>query len=97
MKLLSIEEAPSGSTKKYVATFDMDNGKIKRTSFGARGYDDYTTHKDKARRDRYRNRHSKDLNTGDPTKAGYLSYYILWGDSTSLNSSIKSYKRMFNL
>ena len=75
----------------------MINGKEKKTSFGAKGYTDYLISKDKERRDRYRKRHAKDLKTGDPTRAGYLSYYLLWGDSTSLKENIKSFKQRFKL
>ena len=39
----------------------------------------------------------KDLKTGDYKRAGYLSYYILWGDSTSRKINIDSYKRRFKL
>ena len=88
--------ASNSKTKKYTATF-MVNGKEKKTSFGAKGYDDYTIKKDKEQRDRYRKRHAKDLKTGDPMRAGYLSYYLLWGDSTSLKQNIKSYKKRFKL
>ena len=88
--------ASDSKTKKYIATF-MVNGKEKKVSFGAKGYDDYTIKKDKEQRDRYRKRHAKDLKTGDPTRAGYLSYYLLWGDSTSLQQNIKSYKKRFKL
>jgi hypothetical protein len=59
--------------------------------------DDYTITKDKEQRDRYRERHKKDLKTGDPSRAGYLSYYLLWGDSTSLQMNIEAYKKKFNL
>ena len=45
----------------------------------------------------YRRRHKKDLRTGDPTRAGFLSYYILWGDSTSVRTNVASYKKRFNL
>jgi len=58
---------------------------------------DYTISKDKERRKRYRARHKRDLKTKDFTRAGYLSYYILWGDSTSLDKNIKDYKKRFNL
>ena len=58
---------------------------------------DYTIHKDKERRKRYRARHKKDLNTKDYTKAGYLSYYILWGDATNLTDAVKDYKKRFKL
>jgi len=84
------------SGKKYMAIFTRENGRTKTTHFGASGYDDYTLKKDKKQRDNYRSRHRKDLNTNDPMKAGYLSYYILWGDSTSLRENIRSYKRRFN-
>jgi len=83
--------------KKLVAIFTRDNGRTKKTYFGAAGMEDYTITKDKEQRKRYRSRHKKDLSTGDYTRAGYLSYYILWGDSTSRRENIASYKRRFNL
>lgn len=83
--------------KKLVAVFTKDNGRTKKTYFGASGMDDYTITKDKEQRKRYRSRHKKDLSTGDYTRAGYLSWYILWGDSTSRRDNISSYKRRFNL
>ena len=83
--------------KKLMAVFTKDNGRTKTTHFGAAGMDDYTLKKDKEQRKRYRSRHKKDLSTGDYTRAGYLSYYILWGDSTSRKENIASYKRRFKL
>jgi len=83
--------------KKYMAIFTRDNGRTKTTHFGAAGMTDYLQSKDKERRKRYRDRHKKDLKTKDPTRAGYLSYYLLWGDSTSLRTNINSYKNRFNL
>jgi len=83
--------------KKLMAVFTRDNGRTKTTHFGAAGMDDYTITKDKERRRLYRERHKKDLTTKDPTRAGFLSYYILWGDSTSRTENIKNYKRRFNL
>ena len=80
--------------KKYKAVFTKTDGKTKTIHFGASGYDDYTTHNDKDRRDRYRKRHEKDL-IGDSMRAGYLSYYILWGDSTSLQTNIRAFKKQF--
>lgn len=98
MKLIGIEQLPKGQTHKFVARFkNPSTGKIKQTRFGAQGYQDYTIHKDKERRERYRHRHQKDLRTNDPTRAGYLSYYILWGDSTSLQQNIRTYKKQFHL
>ena len=84
------------SGKKYVAVFtDTSTGREKKTYFGAAGMTDYLLSKDKERRSRYRSRHKKDLQTKDPTRAGFLSYYLLWGESTSLRSNISSYKKRF--
>jgi len=82
--------------KKYVAVFtDSSSGKTKQTHFGQAGAPDYILTKDKERRSRYRSRHKKDLQTKDPTRAGYLSYYLLWGDSTSLRTNLSAYKKRF--
>ncbi len=83
--------------KKLMAIFTKDNGRTKTTHFGAKGMDDYTITKDKEQRARYRSRHKKDLQTKDPTRAGHLSWFILWGDSTSRQENIRSYKKRFNL
>ena len=80
-----------------MAIFTKDNGRTKTTHFGSAGMDDYTLTKDKEQRKRYRTRHQKDLQTGDYTRAGYLSYYILWGNSTSRKENISAYKNRFNL
>jgi hypothetical protein len=96
MKLLSVKQSTKAD-KKLMATFENDNGRTKTTHFGASGMDDYTKTHDKAQRDRYRTRHAKDLQTGDPSRAGLLSYYLLWGDSTSLQTNIAAYKKRFNL
>ena len=83
--------------KKYKAVFTYPEGKTKTTHFGQAGADDYTLTKDKDARKRYREHHKKDLKTGDYTRAGYLSYYILWGDSSNFNKAVKDYKKRFNL
>ncbi len=83
--------------KKLMAVFTKDNGRKKTTHFGQAGAPDYTLTKNKEQRKRYRDRHKKDLQTGDYTRAGYLSYYILWGTSTSRKENIAAYKRRFNL
>jgi len=85
------------SGKKYMATFTRDNGRKKTQHFGQQGAPDYTLTGDKDRRKAYRDRHKKDLNTNDYTRAGYLSYYILWGNSKSIRQNIISYKNRFNL
>jgi len=95
MKMIIKKSDKSG--KKYMAIFKKDNGRTKTTHFGLSGAPDYTLTGDKIRRKAYRDRHRKDLNTNDPTRAGYLSYYILWGESKSIRQNINSYKKRFNL
>jgi hypothetical protein len=96
MKLITIKPATDGK-HKYTATFAQDSGRTKTTHFGAKGMDDYTITGDKEQRDRYRTRHKKDLTTKDPTRAGFLSYYVLWGDSTSIRQNITDFKNRFSL
>jgi hypothetical protein len=94
MKLISVKPANDG-THKYEATFE--NGRTKTTKFGAAGMDDYTKTGDKEQRARYIKRHQKDLATGDPTRAGFLSRYLLWGESTSMMQNLRAYRARFNL
>lgn len=96
MKLVSVVKSDRPG-KKWKATFQQDNGRTKTTHFGSSGMDDFTLTGDKEARNRYRLRHKKDLQTGDPTRAGFLSFYLLWGDSTSLSSNLASYKSKFGL
>ena len=81
MKLESITKATDG-VHKLKATFVQDDGRKKTTSFGLKGASDYTIH--------------KDIDTNDPTRAGYLSYYILW-NLPSLSASVADYRRRFRL
>jgi hypothetical protein len=92
MKLLRLTE-PRNPKKKFRAEFSDGKG----VEFGQAGADDYTIKKDKEQRDRYRARHKVDLLTDDPRRAGFLSYWILWGDSTDIGRNVATYKRMFNL
>ena len=96
VKLIKIIKSKNPK-KKYTAIFKLDNGREKKTNFGASGMNDYTLTGDKEARERFRKRHKKDLKTNDPTRAGYLSYFILWGDSTSLKENIKNYVKKFKL
>lgn len=103
MKLISVKKS-TRDRKKWMAEFCECKGEScckkeqrKVVHFGQENADDYTITKDKEQRDRYRTRHKKDLETKDPTRAGHLSFYLLWGDSTSLQQNIKDYKKKFNL
>jgi hypothetical protein len=92
MKLLRLVEAKNPN-KKWRAIFSDGS----HTEFGQAGAPDYTISKDKEQRDRYRSRHAKDLLTEDPTRAGFLSMFILWGDSTDIGRNVASFKRKFDL
>lgn len=87
--LIRLEKATDGK-HKYTAIFE--NGK--RVKFGQYGASDYTIHKDIDRRESYRARHRKDLETNDPYRAGYLSWYILWNMPT-IKASVEDYNRRF--
>mgnify|MGYP005995022003 FL=1 len=89
---------PSTSkTKKYKAIFYDDKGKkVKTTQFGAKGYSDFTTHKDPKRKQRYLDRHRKTENWNSYMTAGSLSRYILWNKPT-IKASIADYKKRFKL
>ena len=94
--LVKINKSNS-KTKKYTATFyNKEKKKLKTISFGAKGYEDYTIHKDKKRKELYIYRHIVKEDWTKPMSAGTLSRYILW-NKPSLEESIKDYKKMFNL
>ena len=77
--------------KRYVAIFDDET----KTHFGYDGGQTYLDHHDKIKRENYRKRHKNDLKTNDPKRAGYLSYYILWGEEKDLDSAKKAYNKKF--
>ena len=95
MKLQSVVRAGDG-THKWKATFIREDGRKKTTYFGAAGMQDFTLTGDEEQKTRYRDRHRKDLITNDPTRAGFLSWYLLWNKPT-LKASIADFKRQFNL
>ena len=95
MKLKSVKPANDG-VHKYAATFE--NGRTKTTKFGQSGAPDYTKTGDKEQRSRYIERHGRGReNWSDPTSAGALSRYILWGESTSMMENLRRYRNRFNL
>jgi len=86
------------SGKKYTAIFyDDDKKKIKTTSFGATGYEDYTTHNDDERKKRYLDRHKNaNENWADYKSAGSLSRFLLW-NKPSFTASYNDYLNKFKL
>jgi len=85
--------------KKYTAVFyDEERKKIKSTSFGATGYQDFTSHGHDAeeRKRLYLERHKSSENWADYKSAGSLSRYILWNKS-SVSASFSAYLKTFGL
>jgi hypothetical protein len=101
VKLVVSKSDRKGKRFKAVFTYDLGGGKskTKTTHFGLKNPKGgtYIDHQDKEIRKNYRARHKKDLKTKDYTRAGFLSYHILWGDETNLKDAVKSYKNRFNL
>jgi hypothetical protein len=91
MKLISIKPS-NRKDKKWTATFVNP---VMITHFGARGYDDFTIHKDPIRKQLYLARHRNE-NWNNPVSAGSLSRYILWNKPT-MSASINDFKTKFNL
>jgi len=89
-----IESATDGK-HKYVGIFTEDDH-VKRIPFGAKGYEDMTTHKNPLRRQRYIQRHKARESWSSPMTKGALSRYILW-ETSSLQKNIQLFKQRFNL
>lgn len=76
--------------KKFDAIID---GK-KTVSFGAKGYSDFTLHKNPERKQRYIDRHKSNENWNDPKTAGFYAKHILWNKET-LQSSVADTNKRF--
>ena len=98
---LIVKDADAKTKKRFTAIFRIHKGGkvIKITHFGQRNpkKGTYIDHGDKKLRSAYRARHKKDLDTKDYKRAGFLSYYLLWGDHTNLKSNLSDFKNKFNL
>ena len=76
--------------KKYDAVIDGN----KTIHFGAKGYSDFTIHKDEERKGRYITRHKKNENWNDPMTAGFYAKNILW-NKTSVKASVEDTNKKF--
>ena len=67
----------------------------KTISFGQKGYEDFTMHKDPLRKERYISRHrGMGEDWEDPLTAGFHSRWLLWNKPT-LQESIDNMNRRF--
>ncbi len=86
---------PSKNPKKKYDVYIKKRGKVKKVSFGAKGYSDYTIHKDYDRMKRYRTRHKHDK-IKDPSKSGFWSWWVLW-NKPSKKKSLQDTTKRFRL
>jgi len=86
--------------KKYTIYRFDSTGKLplKKISFGASGYEDYTTHKNEERKNMYiaRHRGREDWTKSGINTAGFWAKHLLW-NKPSLSESIKDTEKKFNI
>ena len=79
--------------KRYMVTFA--NGVT--IHFGQAGGKAYIDEGDKAKRTAYLKRHQARENWNDPYSAGALSRWLLWGDSTDLETNHIAFMKRFKV
>lgn len=96
MTFIRLVRSPRRGKKFRMEFYDQDRERITHTDFGADGYEDYTIHKDRTRKQRYIQRHirEEDRWTDEPMSAAALSRWILW-NKPSLHTSFDDYRRRF--
>jgi Family of unknown function (DUF5754) len=80
--------------KRYRVQIYEDGKYVRLINFGSIYHENYTIHKDLARKKRYINRHKKE--DWSKINAGSLSRYILW-NKPSLKASIKDFEKRFGV
>jgi hypothetical protein len=79
-------------------SINKGEGRTKTIHFGAKGYSDYTIHKDPERMKRYISRHKSKENwtkSGIDTK-GFWSRWLLWSEN-NINKAIKKINQKFGV
>ena len=94
MKILLENLKNKKGPKKFRVT--LENGR--KVEFGAKGYSDFTIHKDPERMQRYLTRHKKreDWSKKGIDTAGFWSRWLLWS-KPSLGGAIKLIENKFNV
>jgi hypothetical protein len=79
---VELTKLKSGPKKFEAKFFDKEGKKVKTVRFGAKGYEDYTIHKDPERKKKYVIRHQKkeDWTRAGKHTPGFWSRYLLWSD-----------------
>jgi len=101
MKLINVEPTPSGSEKKYIATFCECKGATKclpkdrkKIAFGSKGSNTFTDSATELQKENYLKRHKVNENW-NAINAGSLSRWILWSAKT-LSGGIANFRKRFN-
>ena len=76
--------------------FDVVSPDCKVIRFGASDYEDYTMHKDEARKELYLKRHKSREDWEDLNTAGAWSRWLLW-EKPTLKASIKNMEQKFKI
>jgi hypothetical protein len=76
--------------KKYDAVIDGS----KTVSFGQKGFEDYTIHKDSERKQRYIQRHKKAEDWSNPKTAGFWSRWAIW-EKPTLKEAVSNINKKF--
>lgn len=98
MLICTISRSKRAVSKFQVTIRDPRTHSERVVHFGAKGYSDYTLHRDPARMERYTMRHQRRENwtrSGVYT-AGFWAKWILWNKPT-LSASIRDTARRFRL
>lgn len=97
-KVSIVMKRSNKSDKKYMVIITDNKGKKKTVHFGAKGYSDYTKHKDAERKGRYVTRHKAKENWSKSgiNTPGFWSRWILW-NKPGLKTSIKDTERRFKI
>ena len=88
--MYAVSPSPS-KTKKWLA-----QGPGFSVNFGAKGYQNYTMHKDPKRKALYIQRHERRENWSDPRTAGFWSRWLLW-EEPSLAAAASKIKKRFGI
>jgi type III secretory pathway component EscR len=86
----------TGNKKYKVILKNTQTGREKSVSFGAKGYEDYTMHKDEKRKENYISRHKARENwtkSGIDT-AGWWAKNLLWSETT-IEKALREIKRKY--
>jgi hypothetical protein len=89
-------ESDKPAKKYYIEFTNPKTGRVKKTYFGATGYEDYTMHKDDKRKDLYLARHKAKEDYTNIYLPGALSKFLLWNKKT-LPASIKDANTKFGV